>query len=66
MEQEYIHTLNALVLNQNERFAHLLLPDFLIETNMPLTDGVRLQSGEMIRIKVERVSPREEMLRVHL
>jgi exoribonuclease-2 len=66
MEQEYIHTLNALVLNQNERFAHLLLPDFLIETNMPMTDGVRLQSGEMIRIKVERVSPREEVLRVHL
>ncbi|MGD9506861.1 MAG: ribonuclease catalytic domain-containing protein [Syntrophobacteraceae bacterium] len=66
MEQEYIHSLDALVLNQNERFAHLLLPDFLMEVNMPLTGGARLQPGEMLRVKVERVNPREEILRVHL
>ncbi|NLI32400.1 MAG: RNB domain-containing ribonuclease [Deltaproteobacteria bacterium] len=66
LEQEDIHTLNALVLDQNDRFAHLLLPDFLIETNVALPEKAKLPKGEMIRVKLERINPREDVLRVAL
>lgn len=66
MEQEDLQTLNALVLDQNDRFAHLLIPDFLVETNVPLQDKVKLPKGEMIRVKLERINPREDILRVGL
>ncbi len=66
MEQEDIQSLNALVLDLNGRFAHLLLPDFLIETNLPVQENMELQRGAMIRVHVDRVSPREDLLRVQL
>jgi exoribonuclease II len=66
MEQEDLQTLNALILEQNDRFAHLLLPDFLIETNVPLTEKTRPQPGEMVRIKIDKLNPREDILRVQL
>lgn len=66
LEQEDIHSLDALVLDQNDRFVHLLLPDFLMEANMPNSEKVRLQSGEMVRVKIERLRPREDILRLQL
>ena len=66
MEQEDLQALNALVLDMNERFAHLLIPDFLIETNVPIQEKGRLQRGEMLRVKIERLNPREDILRVQL
>jgi exoribonuclease II len=66
MEQEDIQTLNGLVLDHNGRFIHLLLPDFLIEANMPVPEKVQLQKGEMVRVKIERVIPREDLLKIHL
>lgn len=66
MEQEDANTLDALVLEQNERFAHLLLPDFLLEANMMNADKSRLQPGEMVRVKIERLNPREDVIRLQL
>lgn len=66
MEQEDFQTLNALVLDHTDRFAHLLIPELLMETNLPLTDKARLQAGEMIKVKIERLNPREDVLRVQL
>jgi exoribonuclease-2 len=66
MEQEDLHTLNAVVLDQNDRFAHVLLPDFLMEANVPLPDKNALQRGEMVRVKIERISPRDDLLRLQL
>lgn len=66
IEQEDIQTLDALVLDSGDRFAHMLLPDFLIETNVLLTDKTRVPPGEMIRVKVDRVNPREDVIRVQL
>jgi exoribonuclease-2 len=66
MEQEDIRAINALVLDQNDRFAHLLMPEFLLETNVPLPEKTRLPKGDMIRVKVERINPREDVLRVQL
>lgn len=66
LEQEDIHALNALVLDQNNRFVHLLLPDFLIEANMPVPEKPRLQPGELVRVKISRLSPREDVLRLQI
>lgn len=66
LEQEDIKSLKALVLTQNSRFAHLLLCDFLLETNAQLSDRNQVRPGEMVRVKIERVSLREDILRVQL
>ena len=66
LEQEDIKSLNAIVLTQNGRFAHLLLNDFLLETNAPLSDKNQARPGEMVRVKIDRLNPREDILRVQL
>jgi exoribonuclease-2 len=66
MEQEDLHTLNAVVLDHKDRFAHVLLPDFLMEANVPLPEKNALQRGEMVRVKIERISPRDDLLRIQL
>ncbi|MGV8074935.1 MAG: ribonuclease catalytic domain-containing protein [Syntrophobacteraceae bacterium] len=66
IEQEDLKFLNALVLDQNHRYTHLLLPDFLMETNMQMPDQAKLQSGELIKVRIDRLNPREDILRIHL
>jgi exoribonuclease-2 len=66
MEQEDMQTLDALVLDQNDRFAHVLLPELLMEANVPLPEKTPLQRGTMIRVKIERISPRDDILRLQL
>ena len=66
LEQEGIHALNALVLDHNDRFVHLLLADYLIEANMPLPEKIRLQAGEMVRLRIERLNPRDDVLRLQI
>jgi exoribonuclease II len=66
LEQEDIKVLDALVLDQNNRFAHLLLPDFIMETNLPVEEKGKTRPGEMVRIKIEHLNPREDILRVKL
>lgn len=66
IEQEDLHSQEALVLDQNDRYAHVLIPQFLIEAGVPLPDKVRLPQGEMVRIRIDRVNPREDILRLQL
>jgi exoribonuclease II len=66
LEQEDMQTLNALVLTTNGRFAHLLIADYLIETNAPLSERNQVRPGDMVKVKIERVKPREDLLRVQL
>jgi exoribonuclease II len=66
LEQEDMQTLNALVLTTNGRFAHLLIADYLIEANAPLTERNQVRPGEMVKVKIDRLNPREDLLRVQL
>lgn len=66
LEQEDFQTLDALVLDQNNRFAHLLLPDFILETNIVVEDRTRIRPGEMIRVKIDHINPRDDVLRLKL
>ena len=66
LEQEDIRDLDALVLDQGSRYAHLLLPSYMIETNMAVEEKGKIQAGEMVRVKVEHLNPREDLLKVKL
>lgn len=66
LEQEDIQTLNAIVLDKNAKFAYLLLPDFLLEVQAPLPQEQPVGAGEMVRLKIERLNPRDDLLRVQI
>ncbi len=66
LEQEDIQTLSAIVLDKNAKFASLLLPDFLMEVHAPLLQDQAVAAGEMVRLKIERLNPRDDLLRVQI
>lgn len=66
IEQEDLETLNAFVLDKNSRYAHLLIPDFLLEANAHLPENSKFQQGERIRIRIEKVIPREDVLKIQI
>ena len=66
IEQEDLEILNALVLDKNARYAHLLLPDFLLETNAPIPENSKFQQGELVRIRIEKVIPRDDILKIQV
>lgn len=66
LEQEDIQTLDALVLTQNGRFAHVLLTDYLLETNVPIAQKDQARPGSLVRVKIEKLNPREDILRVQI
>jgi len=63
IEQEDLETMNALVLDKNARFAHLLIPDLFLEINAPVPEGSKFRQGEMVRLRIDKVNPREDMLK---
>jgi len=66
LEQEDITVTEALVLDKGTRFYKLLLPDFMLEVNMKCDPKLDIQPGDTIKIRIERVNPREDILRVTL
>ncbi|ROQ91116.1 ribonuclease catalytic domain-containing protein [Desulfosoma caldarium] len=66
LEQEDIQTVHAIVLDKNAKFAYLLLPDFLLEVQAPLPSDHPVGAGEMVRLKIERLHPRDDVLRVQI
>lgn len=64
LERERIKTLDALVLDQGVRNYYLLLPDYLLEANMPLAEGRRLKPGDHFRVEIVTVDPREDVLKL--
>ena len=66
IEQEDLETLDALVLDKNPRYAHLLLPDFLLEINAQIPENHKFQQGDKVRIRVEKIIPREDVLKVQI
>ncbi|MBX6422350.1 RNB domain-containing ribonuclease [Thermosulfurimonas sp. F29] len=57
-------TVPALVLEAGERRARVLLPDFMLPVEMPLSPGLRLKAGDEIRVKILRINPRLDIIRV--
>jgi exoribonuclease II len=66
IEQEDIENLNALVLDKNARYAHLLIPDFLLEANAPVPENAKFTQGDMVKIRIEKAIPREDVLKIQI
>ncbi len=66
MEQEDVENMNALVLDKNARYAHLLIPDFLLEANAPAPENAKFNQGDMVKIRIEKAIPREDVLKIQI
>lgn len=66
IEQEDLEVQSALVLDMNARYAHLLIPDFLLEANAAIPENSKFQQGEKVRIRIEKVIPREDVLKIQI
>ena len=66
IEQEDIENLNVLVLDKNARYAHLLIPDFLLEANAPVPENAKFNQGDQVRIHIEKALPREDVLKIQI
>jgi exoribonuclease II len=56
----------ALVLEQHPNRYRLLLPDILLETEMPSPSGRQFHPGETVLIRLDRAIPHDEILKVSL
>ncbi|MGQ9921595.1 MAG: ribonuclease catalytic domain-containing protein, partial [Desulfobacca sp.] len=56
----------ALVLEQHPNRYRLLLPDLLLETEMPAPSGRQFHPGETILVRVDRAIPMDDVLKVSL
>ncbi|RUM87371.1 MAG: hypothetical protein DSZ24_06230 [Thermodesulfatator sp.] len=56
----------ALVLEVGERRARVLLPDLMLTAELPLPPGHGLKVGEEVRLKIQRVHPRLDILKLTL
>jgi exoribonuclease-2 len=66
IEQEDIENMNCLVLDKNARYAHLLLPDLLIEANAPVPENAGFSQGDQVKIRIEKAIPRDDVLKIQI
>ncbi|MCE5335810.1 MAG: RNB domain-containing ribonuclease [Desulfobacteraceae bacterium] len=66
LEQEGLENLHALVLEKNSRYAHLLVPEFLLEVNAQVGEKAKFQQGELVRVHVDKIVPREDVLKIQV
>ncbi|SFM83811.1 ribonuclease catalytic domain-containing protein [Thermodesulforhabdus norvegica] len=66
LKQHAIKEVEALVLDQNERSFHLVLPEYMLETNVVKTGAEKIATGQVIRAEIEKVNPRDDTLKVRI
>ncbi len=54
----------ALVIDRGPRRVNVVLPEILLEADLPVTSGIRAEPGDQVEIKVARVKPLEDLLRL--
>ncbi|MGC9196374.1 MAG: ribonuclease catalytic domain-containing protein [Syntrophobacteraceae bacterium] len=66
IEQEDIENMNCLVLDKNARYAHLLLPELLLEANAPVPENAGFSQGDQVKIRIEKAIAREDVLKIQI
>ena len=66
LSQRLGQKMQALVLEHYPNRYRLLLPDILLETDMPSPSGRQFHPGETILIRLDRSIPHEDILKVSL
>ncbi|MBI9087255.1 MAG: RNB domain-containing ribonuclease [Desulfobacterales bacterium] len=58
--------LEAVVLNRRRNAYQILLPEFMLECDMPATSGIKLKPESLIQVTLQRVSARRDVLAVFM
>ncbi len=66
LSQRLGQKLSALVLEKHPNRYRLLLPDILLETEMPAPSGRQFHPGETVLIRLDRAIPHDDVLKVSL
>lgn len=66
LSQRLGQKMSALVLEQHPNRYRLLLPDIVLETEMPAPSGRQFHPGETILIRIDRAMPHDDILKVSL
>lgn len=56
--------LEALVIDRGPRRVNVVLTEILMEADLPVNSGVRAEPGEKVMVRVARVKPLEDLLRL--
>jgi exoribonuclease-2 len=56
--------LDALVIERGQRRVNVVLTDLLMEADLPLTQGTKCEPGTTVKVKVAKVEPLDDFLRL--
>ena len=54
----------AIVLHRARRYYQILLPQYMLECNLPLSSGIELKPEDLIQVTIQRVSARQDVVQV--
>ena len=66
LESQLGHKYEAVVLQKKRDAVQVLLTDFMLECEMPISGGIELKPGSTVQVKIQHVSARRNMLAVYL
>ncbi len=66
LKQENIKEAEALIIDQNERIFHAVLPDYMLEVAIPKRILSNISPGHTVNVNIEKVAPREDTIRITL
>ena len=58
--------LEAVVLNRRRNGYQVLLPEFMLECDMPATSGIKLKPESLVQVTLQRVNARRDVLAVFM
>jgi exoribonuclease-2 len=64
LESQIGHKEEAIVLNRARRNYQILLTQYMLECDLPISSGIELKPEDLIQITVQRVDARKDVLQV--
>lgn len=66
LKQENITEVEVLVLDQNDRFIHVVIPDYMLEVSIQKKGSESVGIGQVVMAKIEHVNPRTDTIKLRL
>jgi exoribonuclease II len=66
LERRVGEKLEAIVLHRRRNAYQVLLPDYMIECDLPLSGGMSLKPEDLVQVTVQRVNARQDVLTVFM
>ena len=58
------HKEEAIVLHRARRHYQILLPQYMLECDLPLSGGIELKPEDLIQVTIQRVNARQDVIQV--